>query len=139
AGSQAILSQSVNGGGGNVETFLDFAAVEDGPPATEGNPGLILTSIMSLGGNAVDGMMGSDIIQRHTGGILTTSDRSSGMVLQSIGGGGGTATTILAGDGGTMTMTALLGAINTDGASGGNVSATRDGEVITFGDLSSGG
>jgi len=138
AGSQAVFSQSVNGGGGNVETFLDLAAVTDAP-GSEPNRGIILTSIMQLGGDAVNGMFGSDILQQHTGEIATTSDRSSGMMLQSIGGGGGNATTIVKGNGGTASISAMLGAINTSDAAGGNLAASRTGAVTTLGHLSSGG
>ena len=137
-GSQAIFSQSVNGGGGNVDTFLDFAStVEDG---SDSGAAVSLTSSLSLGGNDVDGNNGAAIRQSHQGDIATTADRSAGMLIQSIGGGGGLSTTTMASSiAGDVTLSALLGAINTDDSSGGDVFATRQGDVSTRGNFSAGG
>ncbi|MFD1200002.1 hypothetical protein ACFQ3K_17070 [Brucella gallinifaecis] len=138
AGSQAIFSQSVNGGGGNVDTFLDFATASEG--ATAGAAAASLTSSLSLGGNDVDGNNGATISQSHQGDIVTTSDRSAGLLMQSIGGGGGLSTTTMASSiAGDFTLNAMLGAINTDDSSGGDVIASRKGNVSTFGNLSGGG
>ncbi|MBC2886317.1 autotransporter outer membrane beta-barrel domain-containing protein [Ochrobactrum sp. CM-21-5] len=138
AGSQAIFSQSVNGGGGNVDTFLDFAKASEG--ATEGAAATSLTNSLSLGGNDVDGNNGATISQSHQGNIVTTSDRSAGMLMQSIGGGGGLSTTTMASSiARDFTLNAMLGAINTDDSSGGDVIASRKGNVSTFGNLSGGG
>ncbi|ASV83762.1 sperm-activating peptides family [Ochrobactrum quorumnocens] len=138
AGSQAIFSQSVNGGGGNVDTFLDFASASEG--AAAGAAAASLTSSLSLGGNDVDGNIGATISQSHQGDIVTTSDRSAGILMQSIGGGGGLSTTTMASSiAGDFTLNAMLGAINTDDSSGGDVIASRKGNVSTFGNLSGGG
>ncbi|WP_217677245.1 autotransporter outer membrane beta-barrel domain-containing protein [Falsochrobactrum tianjinense] len=135
AGSQAIFSQSVNGGGGSVDTYLDFAKA-----ASSTDPLISLTSTIALGGNDVDGSAGATVSQVHRGDIVTTSYRSAGMLLQSIGGGGGISTTTIdSGASGDATLSAMLGAIDTDDASGGNVVASRGGNVTTMGDLSSGG
>ena len=138
AGSQAIFSQSVNGGGGNVDTFLDFAAASE--EGAGGASVAFLSSSLSLGGNDVDGNAGASVNQTHHGDIVTTSDRSAGMLLQSIGGGGGMSTTTLGAlSNGDIALSAMLGAINTDDASGGDLTANRVGDVRTLGNLSSGG
>lgn len=60
--------------------------------------------------------------------------------MQSIGGGGGLSTTTIASSiAGDFTLNAMLGAINTDRSSGGDVTAARKGNVSTFGNLSGGG
>jgi hypothetical protein len=135
-GSQAIFTQSVNGGGGNVDILLDFA--EDTETTNDSDSSL--TSTMALGGEDVDGTGGASVNQVHQGDILTLADRSNGITLQSIGGGGGSATTLAkSGHNGDMTFTSTLGAKNTDNASGGDVTGQRTGSVSTFGDLSGGG
>lgn len=136
AGSQAIFTQSVNGGGGNVNTFLDFAS----DASTSADPDVTVTSSQALGGENLDGAAGSNVSQSHSGNIATTSERSNGMVVQSIGGGGGTAaTTISAGGSATTNFSAMLGAKNTNNSPGGDVTAQRSGSVSTSGSQSSGG
>ena len=146
AGGEAIFSQSVNGGGGTVDTFLDFTGSETGeggilPFGTAAaDPDVTVTSRAMLGGEDVDGTAGAAVSQRHRGDIATLSDRSAGMMLQSIGGGGGKAvTTIRSGESGGMALHATLGARHTDDAPGGDVTGSRRGAVSTAGDLSAGG
>ncbi|ELD9386533.1 autotransporter outer membrane beta-barrel domain-containing protein, partial [Salmonella enterica subsp. enterica serovar Benin] len=138
AGSQAVFSQSVNGGGGNVNTLLDAASEVERSAGDTSTASL--TSNLLLGANDVDGTNGAAVSQSHQGDIITTSDRSAGMLMQSIGGGGGLSTTTIAsGIADKVTLKATLGAIGTNDSSGGEVSATRQGNVSTLGDLSDGG
>ncbi|WP_411958428.1 hypothetical protein [Paracoccus homiensis] len=145
ADSQAILSQSINGGGGNVETFLDFApepqvSIQGLRAAAAPARGNSVTSTLSLGGSDVSGSTGADISQSHQGDMLMTSARSTGSLLQSIGGGGGNALmNVRAAQSGDLDLTAMLGAIDTDDASGGAITARRDGAVETRADMSAGG
>ncbi|HET9067292.1 MAG TPA: autotransporter outer membrane beta-barrel domain-containing protein, partial [Amaricoccus sp.] len=142
AGSSAIFAQSINGGGGNVDTFVDFAgsgevagALSSAAPSSLGS----LSMDLALGGDDVDGTTGADVHQAHTGDLVTTAERSPAVVMQSIGGGGGTATTTFeAGPGAAMALTAMLGARNTDDAGGGAVVAVRAGSILTGGDYSPG-
>ncbi|EKM9602088.1 hypothetical protein PV619_005164, partial [Salmonella enterica] len=137
-GSQAVFSQSVNGGGGNVNTLLDVASEAERSAGDTSTASL--TSNLLLGANDVDGSNGAAVSQSHQGDIITTSDRSAGMLMQSIGGGGGLSTTTMAsGIADKVTLKATLGAIGTNDSSGGEVSATRQGNVSTQGDLSDGG
>ncbi|WP_131726347.1 autotransporter outer membrane beta-barrel domain-containing protein [Ruegeria denitrificans] len=132
--SEAVFVQSVNGGGGNVDTSVDFTTT------TAGATGSVVSSDIALGGDNVSGMAGNQITQAHNGNIATTSDRSTGLMLQSVGGGGGTsATTVDVQDGDGIDITARLGAINTNDASGGDVDGSRTGDVGTDGAFSSAG
>ncbi|WP_170430281.1 hypothetical protein [Ruegeria arenilitoris] len=133
-GSQAVFAQSVNGGGGNTNTSVDFTTT------TSGATGSVVSSDIGLGGDDVSGMAGSQVAQSHTGNIATTSDRSTAMMLQSVGGGGGTsATNVDVQDGDGIDITARLGAIDTDDAGGGDVNGSRTGDVGTDGAFSSAG
>ncbi|CUH45355.1 hypothetical protein RUM4293_04268 [Ruegeria atlantica] len=135
-GSEAIFAQSVNGGGGNSETSVDFTT----ETASAGGTGTSYISDISLGGDEVSDMAGSQVMQSHNGKIATTSDRSTGLMLQSVGGGGGTSANninVQGGDG--IDITARLGAINTDDSGGGEVTGSRTGDVGTDGAFSSAG
>ncbi|WP_170379825.1 hypothetical protein [Ruegeria atlantica] len=133
-GSEAVFVQSVNGGGGNTDASVDFTTT------TTGATGSVVSSDIALGGDDVSGMAGNQITQAHNGNIATTSDRSTGLMLQSVGGGGGTsATTVDVQDGDTIDITARLGAIDTDDAGGGDVDGSRTGDVGTDGAFSSAG
>ncbi|MDA7965324.1 hypothetical protein [Ruegeria sp.] len=133
-GSEAVFVQSVNGGGGNVDTSVDFTAT------TAGATGTVVSSDIALGGDEVSGTAGNQVTQSHDGNIATTSDQSTALMLQSVGGGGGTsATTVSVQDGDGIDITARLGAINTDDASGGDVDGSRTGDVGTDGAFSSAG
>ena len=150
AGSEAIFAQSVNGGGGNVDTFVDFTAPVSGAVAATGNSavtasaaagtGTVVSSDIALGGTDVSGMAGSDVNQNHSGNIVTAQAQSTGMMLQSVGGGGGMSTTTVGvGAGEGIDLTARLGSINTDNAGGGNITGERTGNVSTAGTFSSAG
>ncbi|CAD0187043.1 hypothetical protein RUESEDTHA_03954 [Ruegeria sp. THAF57] len=139
AGSEAIFVQTVNGGGGNVDTFTDFKAPSVARARSVGT-GTVVSSDIALGGTEVSGMAGNDIEQSHTGNLATRSDRSTALMLQSVGGGGGSSsTTVGVDDGDGIDLSARLGAINTDDASGGDINSNRDGDVGTDGAFSSAG
>ncbi|WP_180900320.1 autotransporter outer membrane beta-barrel domain-containing protein [Martelella soudanensis] len=139
-GSQGVLSQSINGGGGNIDIFLDFASSDEAAdPETVSDPSVSLANTTSLGGENLDGAAGADVSQRHNGDILTIEDRSSGFLTQTIGGGGGTSTIIVnSGESADITVTAMLGAIDTDNAGGGDIVFERSGTISTSGALSTG-
>ncbi|WP_143534508.1 beta strand repeat-containing protein [Roseovarius albus] len=153
AGSEAVFAQSVNGGGGNVDTFVDFKAPVSTTPVVASlsttasavtsaatGTGTVISSDVSLGGTDVSGMAGNDVDQSHSGNIVTAQGQSTGMMLQSVGGGGGMATTTISVDEGEgIDLTARLGAIDTDNAGGGNVTGERTGDVTTAGAFSSAG
>ncbi|NOD95323.1 hypothetical protein GS636_21205 [Ruegeria sp. HKCCD4884] len=133
-GAQAVFAQSVNGGGGNANTSVNFTT------RTSGATGSVVRSDIALGGDDVSGTAGNQVTQTHDGNIATTRDRSTALMVQSVGGGGGTASTnVDVEDGDAIDVTARLGAINTDDASGGDVTGNRTGDVGTDGAFSSAG
>ncbi len=147
AGSQAVFTQSVNGGGGTVDTFLDFTKDSSVSSASLEAAAGAMTSTrfvrenrLSLGGDDVDGTSGAAVSQVFTGDTWTKGDRSGGMILQSIGGGGGSAATVIKSGSDTDTsFISVLGAKNTDNAAGGAVTGARTGAVLTEGNFSVGG
>ncbi|MZQ90904.1 hypothetical protein GVY41_17445 [Frigidibacter albus] len=149
-GSKAIFAQSVNGGGGNVDTFLDFASAEGeqdaranmvARAALPGDPGTGMIYAATLGGADLQGSAGEAVEQSHEGDITVTADRSVGLIVQSIGGGGGTQAIALnsTGSPSDLTVAGHLGATNTGESSGGTVIANRTGQLVSGGDFSPGG
>jgi hypothetical protein len=131
ANSQAILDQAIAGGGGSSVTAITLG---DAAATTAILQSLTMTGTLSLGGNDVSGTNASNVAQSHGGNILTMKDRSPGIVLQSIGGGGGqSAATIDIAAGTKAVMDVRVGAINTSDAAGGDVAATRNGDMATLG------
>ncbi len=150
ANSQAVLTQSVNGGGGNTETFLDFSekAVQLGDggielPPNDGvaeNVKAIIKGTLGLGGNLISDATGSVVEQTHIGSLYTSAEQSIASLTQSVGGGGGNSTTnVVVNDIADVDLTAVLGGVNTDNSAGGDVTSERDGDVATFGYVSGGG
>ena len=138
ANSEAVLSQAINGGGGNVDVFSVFS--ENLPTGPEAAQGTTILGKLGLGGDDVDGSEAADVSQTHTGNVVTMQANSTGALTQSIGGGGGTALSrVEANDQTDLTLEAVLGAVNTDNASGGNITSQRTGNVMTQGAFSSAG
>jgi hypothetical protein len=132
--SQAILSQAVAGGGGSSVTAVTLGAAASDIALL---PSQSISGTMSLGGDDVSGTAASDVTQSHGGNIVTSKDRSLGIVLQSIGGGGGqSATTLDIAAIANADLDVRIGATNTSDASGGDVTATRTGNVSTVGEAS---
>jgi len=90
--SHGILAQSIGGGGGN---------------------GGFGTGIVGLGAKSDGGGYGSTVKVSHNGSILTRGEGSSGILVQSIGGGGGNA--------GVGAGLVGLGSSGSGGGSGGSV------------------
>ena len=139
--SQAILSQSVAGGGGSTVTAIALGQVTAETAFAARTASLrvaqSISGTISLGGDDVSGTVAADVAQSHGGDIVTMQDRSLGVVLQSIGGGGGqNASTLDIAAGAAAVLDVRIGATNTSDASGGQVTATRDGNMVTLGDAS---
>jgi hypothetical protein len=93
-GSQAIVAQSINGGGGTLT--LDFSGITGLPGVPFiGGGGQTVTPMPSVtavvGGNGNSDMNGGLVTINATGTFNAAGDNSAGGFLQSIGGGGGTA------------------------------------------------
>ncbi|MEO1244214.1 MAG: autotransporter outer membrane beta-barrel domain-containing protein [Pseudomonadota bacterium] len=90
--SHGLLVSSVGGGGGTLSLSFDFdepapaAPDTDDPQPMAAHLGATGITLGSNGGNALDG---GNVALNHNGGIATTGDLSTGLILQSIGSGGG--------------------------------------------------
>jgi hypothetical protein len=156
-GGAAVFTQSVNGGGGSVDLFLDFgdpastkpsaaargrpaAAAAAAPTAATGEDGGSARVELGLGGADLDGVAGAAVTQSHRGSFAAAGERTVGLLVQSVGGGGGTAAaTLRARAGAQREVTATLGGRNVTASSGGAVTAARRGGVTTGGDFALGG
>lgn len=130
--AHGIFAQSVGGGGGsggNAFSFSGTAAVIPEVPVA-------INASVAIGGEGGDGGNGGIIDINHSGDILTTGFRASGITAQSVGGGGG--------DGGNATSVTLninvdasgTVAIGGDGGLGGHgnlVDVDSTGTVVTMG------
>ncbi len=147
--SIAQFAQSVNGGGGNVNQFLNFseqaAELGNNNLPLPGNGGAVDTalafveSIVQVGADAVTGAVGSLLDATHLGGLYTSGDNSNAGLLQSIGGGGGRGTQdITVAEGSKINLIAQLGGSDVSDSHGGDVKYNQTGAVGTTGDQSTG-
>ncbi|MCI5076916.1 autotransporter outer membrane beta-barrel domain-containing protein [Oricola sp.] len=129
------LIQSVGGGGGaggyNVSGAVAMSGVVGGGVA------------VGLGGSGGGGGNGGKVDGDIGGNIYTSGDRSSGAVIQSVGGGGGSGGVNVAGTvsvGGTVGagVSVGLGGTGGGGGNGGNVSGSVGGVILTEGEQSDG-
>ena len=117
-------------GGGTMITLFDF------------EPDDVLHDFfgiaLDLGGQGGTGNAGGTLSSVHTDAVTTTGVNSPGVLGQSIGGGGRAAVTV---DGRSASFGAArfrLGATNSSSETGGTVSRTQTGAVMTAGDVSPG-
>ena len=146
--STAQLGQSVNGGGGNVDLFLDVSkhavAIGDDGIELPDNSGDVdkvrafVKSNIKLGSDLVSGAVGSAIEATHVGDLYTQGKNSIASLMQTIGGGGGNAASEVVVDSQAhVDLELALGGTNSTGNSGGDLTATRTGNVSTKGSQSS--
>ncbi len=139
-GTQAIgfLGQTVGGGGGNggdaMSNSPGFAVSLGGTAGAGGNGGTI--NLLSSGSISTGGGVAVVPDQANPGETLTlaTGSRSSGLVLQSIGGGGGnggSAYSLSVAPG--LSAATALGGSGGNGGNGGDITLTTDGGSIRTG------
>ena len=133
--STGVLLQSVGGGGGNGGFTIVASAAGAGVGSGAVNFG--------MGGAGGAGGGSGNIIASSSGTISTEGDRSSGLVVQTIGGGGGnggfTATGALSVGGvGSGAVSASLGGNGGGAGIAGTILASSSGDVQTRGDMSTG-
>ncbi len=149
ANSQAQFAQSVNGGGGNVDLFLDVSqqAVELGDDGFElpDNSGIVekavafITQTIELGTTAIEDATGSVIDASHLGDLYTFGATSYASLAQSIGGGGGNGQAEIVTDSAAdVDLVLALGGAKSSNNDGGDINLTRDGNVGTIGHQSPG-
>lgn len=139
AAASGFVAQSIGGGGGNGGTSIGAAL-----NVTAGGGGSVSTAIGGSGGvggigRNVTVTLGSDASQT----IATRGDQSTGVLVQSIGGGGGNGGLTVAGavSGSAGIDVAVSTAVGGAGASagmGGVVDLTVGSNVVTEGDLATG-
>lgn len=152
-GAQAIVAESINGGGGGV--VLDLNGIT-GLPGGAGLPGLPLLPggapsftteepafVLVSGSTGADGGPAGTVTVETTGTIVAQGVGSGGARLQAVGGGGGDTLLLLrteaigadrAAIGGQVT----LGGTDGSGNVGGTIAGTHDGTIGTEGDASVG-
>ncbi|MBO9706815.1 MAG: autotransporter outer membrane beta-barrel domain-containing protein [Caulobacter sp.] len=137
AGTDSVgaLIQSVGGGGGSggyaVAGAISVAGSVGGGAA------------VGVGGQGGDGGIGDAVTGRVGGKITTTADRSTGAIIQSVGGGGGSGGFAVAGsigagvsNGGAISVG--VGGAGGKGGTGGDVKGSVGGDITTYGDQSGG-
>ncbi|HYD28092.1 autotransporter outer membrane beta-barrel domain-containing protein [Brevundimonas sp.] len=133
--ARGIFAQSVGGGGGVGGAAGSFVLRAAG------------AATVNVGGNGGVGAASGDVTVDNASTIITTGDRSDGVLAQSIGGGGGLAgharniaIQIGGPPAGTTTRTASvsIGGTGGTGAVAGDVDVANTGVIATAGDLSYG-
>ena len=94
AGSQAILAQSINGGGGSLKLDFDgiiglpgvlIPGVGPGSPPPTRDPMVVAVN----GADGASGMNAGSVTINSTGSLGVAGDNGLGTLIQSVGGGGG--------------------------------------------------
>ena len=133
--STGMLVQSVGGGGGNGGGSVAASLSASGGGAVSASVG--------VGGAAGEGSIGGAVrVATRSGTVLTGGESSTGIVVQSIGGGGGnggySVAVGVAGAGtGAGSINVGVGGSGAGGGAGGLVLADLQSDVATFGDNSS--
>ena len=137
--SHGLFVSSVGGGGGSLSLAFDFDEPDPATAATaDANAPQQLAAFLgatgiTLGSNGGSLLNGGDVALNHNGGIATTGELSSGLILQSIGSGGGEARVQ-----GAENLTVTLGGSNGASGDGGDIDLfVRDG-INTAGSRSHG-
>jgi hypothetical protein len=147
--STAQFGQSVNGGGGNLDLFLDVskqavALGDDGfeLPDNGGDVDKVFAFIekgITLGTEFLTAGAGAAVEATHVGDLYTSAKNSTASFIQSIGGGGGNANSeVVVDTNATVDLELALGGSNSSTTGGGDVTITRDGDVFTTGNQSQG-
>ncbi|MDT8442460.1 MAG: hypothetical protein RQ723_12480, partial [Desulfuromonadales bacterium] len=142
--SSAINNQAVSSGGGDLRLYLDISQdassldqeLVDIAQVNSVTENLVASfkGGVGLGGENNQDNAGGSIISSHEGDVMAVGDHSSGLVLQSIGGGGGSAhVELLARTNDAVGLDVALGAITSDNVVGGDVTLSRKGEIVTLG------
>ena len=144
--SQAVVAESINGGGGHVQ--LDFNGVTslpglpdslyEGIPLPQGTQTPTLIEF-SGGGEDVSDSNAGQVTLNYTGTFGVAGANGAANVVQAIGGGGGTYDLTLAlddfaGAADDVAIQGRLGGVNGANNRGGDVASSHEGDLITEGD-----
>ncbi len=133
--STGVLVQSAGGGGGNGGLSVSGAVSLGGTGS-----GAVALGIGGAGGG---GSTGGNATSTLTGDVTTLADDSTGVLVQSLGGGGGNGGLNVSGavslaKTGSGAAAIGIGGFGGDGGAAGSVDATFDGTTMTTGDRSAG-
>jgi len=139
AGAHGLMAQSVSGGGGTGgdSTVSNFST----------GTGTSIALTLAMGGSGGQGGTGGTVTADNSAGnfIFTAGDSASGIFAQSVGGGGGVGalgkgdTRFIGQDkDDTASLQIALGGSGGSGATGGAVTATNEGNILTISDNSNG-
>ncbi|MFN3815111.1 hypothetical protein [Brevundimonas sp.] len=133
--SRAALIQSVGGGGGNGGFNIAGAV------SISGTVGV--AAAVGVGGAAGDGGAGGAVTGRVGGAVQTGGDRSTGVTIQSVGGGGGSGGFNISGSiggGGAVggAVSVGIGGAGGGGGAGGDVTGSSGSTILTTGHQSGG-
>ena len=123
--SNAIVAQSVGGGGGQAGSAFTFGAKNIAPQLG-----------VSVGGTGGAGGTGGNILLTSSATVQTKTDGSIGILAQSIGGGGGNGGNSVTGGTGTSkgSLSVSVGGGGGTGNKAGTVNLTSSNDVTTLGD-----
>ncbi|WP_185829160.1 autotransporter outer membrane beta-barrel domain-containing protein [Sphingomonas ginkgonis] len=129
--------RSVGGGGGALTIS---GSVVDADATIAGDVSAQAIYAVGLGAKDSNDSSGAALVSNHSGEIVTTGKAADGVLLQSIGGGGGSALVNLTTEDPALidSVRLGLGAVNTSDSSGGAVTRTQTGAVVTTNDLAHG-
>lgn len=126
--SDAIIAQSVGGGGGNANFTVGLGRNAGGNQAN-----------ITIGGGTGDGGESGDVRVTNTGTIKTIGADSRALLAQSVGGGGGnTATSMLLNLSANNAFNLVIGRDGGTGGAGGLVSVNSNASLSTQGDRATG-
>ena len=142
--NKAVFSQSVNGGGGDLNMYLDISkdAADlyqdivhiDEVRSVTGSVTASFKGIFCLGSEDTHDSGGGSVNSSYSGSIVTGGDSSPGIFGQSVGGGGGDGTVrLIARNQADLVLKLNLGAKNGNDNPGGDVDIQRSGSISTSG------
>ncbi len=149
ANSRAFHAQSVNGGGGDLQLFLDVsrraAALGEDSANPPDNPDFEeqvkarVKAFVGLGATKIAAASGSSFVVEHVGAMFATGDDSTGASTQSVGGGGGEGNLEITVDNeATAELELILGGTEASDSRGGDIAFNRTGDVMTAGERAGG-
>ena len=143
--SHAVFQQSVNGGGGDVDVFMDLTkSVAASPKDIAGAPANlpIIAQDSTTANDLAIALGGQDVVDGYSGGleynqhgtIVNFGDSSTGSSMQSVGGGGGQSYVKLAHyENQQVNASSTLGGSYSINSAGGDIIGQRTGDIIIVG------
>ncbi|WP_417318676.1 hypothetical protein [Emcibacter sp.] len=147
--STAHFAQSINGGGGNANLYLDVsqnaALLGEDSVDVPINEGLLekvtakVFGVIELGTSKLEDAGATVVDATHIGDLYTLAENSVGSQTQSVGGGGGNSNIdMTVNEDAIIDLEVALGGSETTDSGGGDVQLTREGDIGTAGDNSTG-